>query len=105
MESENASPQRGRFAERQAEELARDNAEEAADAAAEAAPAPTGGKSMYAASYYFTIKENGVEVTLVRDVILPGDAIVVCQGNTLVISHEGVADTFRIGRVRPVELT
>jgi hypothetical protein len=72
-------------------------------AASQAAPAPSGGRAPYAVAYYFTVKVGDAEVTKVREIAIPGDATVTCEGNTLVITHEGVADTFRIGRVRPLE--
>jgi hypothetical protein len=84
------------------EELARAHAEEAAAAAA-SPPAPTGGGHPYGVAYYFTVLENGVEHTYVRELALPHDAVVECVGNTLIIRHDGVSDTFRIGRVRPLE--
>lgn len=67
-----------------------------------APPAPMGGRPMWAA-YYFTIHDpdSGADITVSREVMIPGDAIVECRGNALIIHHEGVADTFRIGRVRP----
>lgn len=68
-------------------------------------PAPTGGRPPYIAAYYFTVnqgtEEEPVYVTVVREVTVPGDAVVECHGNTLVIHHPGVNDTIRIGRVRP----
>jgi hypothetical protein len=97
------------------EELARAHAEEAAasraltedlqymETHASSPPAPTGGGHPYGVAYYFTVLENGVEHTYVRELALPHDAVVECVGNTLIIRHDGVSDTFRIGRVRPLE--
>lgn len=69
-----------------------------------APPAPTGGHPYWVA-YYFTIntgtEEAPIYTTVSREVLVPGDAVAECRGNTVVIHHEGVADTFRIGRVRP----
>lgn len=67
-----------------------------------APPAPMGGRPVWAA-YYFTVVDptSGAEITVSREVMIPADAIVECRGNALIIHHEGVADTFRIGRVRP----
>lgn len=81
--------------------------EEAANASPQpqVAPAPTGGRPPIIAAYYFTVnqgtEEDPIYVTMVREVTVPGDAIVECHGNTLVIHHPGIQDTFRIGRVRP----
>jgi hypothetical protein len=72
-----------------------------------ASPAPPTGGGLYAVDYYFTVNANTpdepVYQTCVRRVVLPRDSVATCKGNTLVIEHIGVADTFRIGRVTPVD--
>jgi len=70
-------------------------------------PAPPTGGGLTAADYYFTVNvgsaDEPIYQTMVRRVVVSRDAVVTCKGNTLIIEHPGVADTFRIGRVLPVE--
>jgi hypothetical protein len=67
---------------------------------------PTGG-GLVGVDYYFTVNvgtaDEPIYQTCVRRVVISRDAVVTCKGNTLVIEHPGVADTFRIGRVMPVD--